>query len=103
MSDLSWPAARIVGRTAIRGYLELGDSHLRFRPAGLAAKMQGAPFAVQLRHLVGAGVVETTGLLRRGKHRLCVTLGDASEQVFDVSRPDEVAAAIRERIPGGAA
>ncbi|CAM3947511.1 MULTISPECIES: hypothetical protein [Tsukamurella] len=104
MSDLSWPAARILGRAAIRGHLELSDTHLRFRPAGMAAKLQGTPFAVQLRHLAGAGVTETSGgFLRRGRQRLCVTLGDASEQVFDIPRPDDVAATIRERIPGAAA
>lgn len=102
MSDLSWPATRILGRAAIRGHLELTDTHVRFRPAGVAARVEGTPFAVQLRHVAGAGIVETEGgFLRRPRQRLCVTLTDGSEQLFDAPRPDEVAAAVRERIPGG--
>ncbi|WP_019201163.1 hypothetical protein [Tsukamurella sp. 1534] len=101
MSDLSWPAARYLGRGAVRGHLELTDTHVRFRPAGVAAKVQGTPFSVQLKHVVGAGVSDgAPGLLRRRRDRLCITLGDGSEQLFDVSRPDQVAESIRERQAG---
>ncbi len=107
MNDLSWPATRVlsIGRRsgAVPGHLELTDTHLRFRPAGIASKLQGTPFAVQLKHIAGAGIVEeTVGLFKRTRQRLCVTLGDGSEQFFDVGRPDEVATAVRARLGGGA-
>ncbi|GAB3131138.1 hypothetical protein GCM10027289_16870 [Tsukamurella serpentis] len=103
MSDLSWPAVRHLdatgGRGAIRGHLDLTDAHVRFRPAGLASRFEGTGFAVQLKHLVGAGLVDRpAGLLRRPRTHLCITIGDGSEHVFGVPRPDEVAAAIRERL-----
>lgn len=107
MSDLSWPATRLlkIGRrsAAVRGHLDLTATHLRFRPAGIASKVDGTPFSVQLKHIAGAGIVEeTVGLLKRTKQRLCVTLGDGSEQYFDTGRPDEVAEAVRTRIGGRA-
>ncbi|NMD56758.1 MULTISPECIES: hypothetical protein [Tsukamurella] len=107
MSDLSWPAARSlsIGKRsgAVRGHLELTDTHLRFRPAGIASKVQGTPFAVQLKHVAAAGTVEeTVGLFKRTRQRLCVTLGDGSEQFFEVGRPDEVAEAVRGRLGGRA-
>ncbi len=107
VTELSWPAARVLGiggRTgAVRGHLELTDTHLRFRPAGLASKLEGTPFAVQLKHIGAAGIAEdTVGLFRRTRRRLCVTLGDGSEQFFDVGRADEVAAALRARLGGAA-
>ncbi|TWS21939.1 hypothetical protein FK268_22385 [Tsukamurella sputi] len=107
MSDLSWPAARLlsIGKRsgAVRGHLELTETHLRFRPAGLAAKVDGTPFAVQLKHVAGAGIVEdVVGLFKRTRRRLCVTLGDGSEQFFEVGRPDEVAEAVRSRLGAGA-
>lgn len=99
MNDLSWPAARYLGRGAVRGHLELTETHVKFRPAGLASRVQGTAFSIQLKHVATAGVAEGTGgLLRRKRDRLCITLGDASEQYFDVSRADEVASAIRERL-----
>ncbi|GAA1080398.1 hypothetical protein [Tsukamurella spumae] len=107
MTDLSWPATRLlsIGKRsgAVRGHLELTQTHLRFRPAGLASKIDGTPFAVQFRHIVGAGIVEdVVGLFKRTRQRLCVTLGDGSEQFFDVGRPDEVAEAVRSRLGGRA-
>lgn len=96
---MSWPAARYLGKGAVRGHLELTPTHLKFRPAGVAARVQGTPFAVQLKHIAGAGVTEVTGgILRRSRERLCVTLGDGSEHFFGVPRPDEVAAAVRGRL-----
>ncbi|MCS3781391.1 hypothetical protein [Tsukamurella ocularis] len=107
MSDLSWPATRVlsIGKRsgAIPGHLELTATHLRFRPAGIAAKVGGTPFSVQLKHVAAVGIVdETVGLFKRTRQRLCVTLGDGSEQFFDVGRPDEVAMAVRARLGGGA-
>ncbi|MBS4104032.1 hypothetical protein [Tsukamurella paurometabola] len=107
MSDLSWPATRVlsIGKRsgAVPGHLELTDTHLRFRPAGIAAKVQGTPFAVQLKHVAGAGITEVTaGLFKRTRQRLCITLGDGSEQFFEVGRPDDVAEAVRVRLGGAA-
>lgn len=107
MSDLSWPATRLlsIGKRsgAVRGHLELTETHLRFRPAGLASKIDGTPFSVQLKHIAGAGVVEdVVGLFKRTRQRLCITLGDGSEQFFEVGRPDEVAETVRGRVGGGA-
>lgn len=107
MTDLSWPATRLlrVGKRTVAapGHLDLTATHLRFRPAGLASKITGTPFAVQLKHIAGAGIVEeTTGLFKRTRQRLCVTLADGSEQFFDTPRPDEVAGAVRHRLGGGA-
>lgn len=107
MSDLSWQATRVlrIGNRsgAVRGHLELTDTHLRFRPAGVASKLQGTPFSVQLKHVAAVGIVEeTVGLLKRTRQRLCVTLGDGSEQFFEVGRTDEVAEAIRVRLGGRA-
>lgn len=107
MSDLSWPATRVlrIGKRSgtVRGHLELTATHLRFRPAGLASKVDGTPFAVQLKHIAGAGIVEeTVGVFKRTRQRLCVTLGDGSEQFFEVGRPDEVAEAVRGRLGGRA-
>lgn len=103
MNDVSWTAARVLGRGAVKGHLELSGTHLRFRPAGMAARVAGTPFAVQLKHVGAVGVVEAEGgLLRRRRSRLCVTLGDGSEQLFEVAQPGEVAAAVRAQLPGGA-
>ncbi|CAM3916187.1 hypothetical protein ACXYTP_19595 [Tsukamurella ocularis] len=107
MSDLSWPAARVlsIGKRsgAVPGHLELTDTHLRFRPSGIAAKLEGTPFAVQLKHVAGAGIIEeTVGLFKRTRQRLCITLGDGSEQLFDTGRPDEVAETVRARLGGAA-
>ncbi|TWS20650.1 hypothetical protein FK529_04725 [Tsukamurella asaccharolytica] len=107
MTDLRWPATRVlsIGRRsgAVPGHLELTDTHLRFRPAGIASKLQGTPFAVQLKHIAAAGIAEErVGLFNRTRQRLCITLGDGSEQSFDVGRPDEVADAIRGRLGGAA-
>lgn len=107
MSDLSWPATRVLplGKRsgAVPGHLDLTGTHLRFRPTGLASKIDGTPFSVQLKHVAGAGIVEeTVGLFKRTRRRLCVTLGDGSEHFFDLGRPDEVAEAVRTRLGSAA-
>lgn len=107
MTDLSWPATRLlrIGKRsgAVRGHLELTETHLRFHPSGIASKIDGTPFSVQLKHIAGAGIVEeTVGLFKRTRRSLCVTLGDGSEQFFETTRPDEVAEAVRVRLGAGA-
>jgi hypothetical protein len=103
VTSIEWPAGRLLGKSAVRGTLSLSETHVRFTPQGIAARVQGTPFAVQLKHIAAAGVVPGTPgkLLRRGTpDRLCLTLGDGSEQLFEVSEPDGAAAAIRARLAG---
>lgn len=101
VSDLSWPAIRFLGRGAVRGHLDLTDTHLKFRPGGIAKKVEGTPFAVQFKHIAGAGLIEDSGgLLRRRRQKLSITLGDGSEHFFFVQDPDAVATSVRERLGG---
>ena len=98
VTDTNWTAARLLGKGAVRGRLELTRSHLKFVPEGLATRVPGTPFSVQLRHIAAAGVSPGTPgkFLRRGSpDRLCLTLGDGSEQLFLLPDPDGAATVIR--------
>lgn len=102
MAPTEWTAARVLGKGAVRGNLQLTSTHVRFTPRGIAARVAGTPFAVQLKHLAAAGVTpgEPGRRLRRGTGpRLCLTLGDGSEHLFLLTDADGAAAAIRAALP----
>ncbi len=101
MTDPSWQCNRAIGRGMIPGRLELTRTHVVFEPGRLAKRTAGLRFSVRLEHIAAVGVAPGTGGWRSGgkRDRLCLTLGDGSEQFFVLADIEAALQAIRIALP----